>query len=73
MSVHFMNTVARSSVLLISADVLCIENDHNSERTEDRATVFLKWTDFGYHLRIFQHGLQSASNPRVIKWKIALS
>ena len=23
-----------------------IENDHNFERTEDRATVFLKWTDF---------------------------
>ena len=23
-----------------------IENDHNFERNEDRATVFLKWTDF---------------------------
>ena len=23
-----------------------IENYHNFERTEDRATVFLKWTDF---------------------------
>ena len=27
-----------------------IENYHNFERTEDRETVFLKWTDFRYLL-----------------------
>ena len=28
----------------------CIENYHNFERNEDRATVFLKWTDFSNFL-----------------------
>ena len=54
-SVHIKNTVAGSSVLsklwsadfvLISADVHIIENYHNIDRTEDHATVFLKWADF---------------------------
>ena len=25
-----------------------LTNDHDFERTEDRTTVFLKWTDFNY-------------------------
>ena len=31
-----------------SADfvLISVENDHNFEQTEDRATVILKWTDF---------------------------
>ena len=37
--------------VLMSADVVCIENDHNFERNEDRATVFLKLTDFKNTLR----------------------
>ena len=61
-SVHFKNTVKRSSVLsklwsfsicnasaeieTKSADVFIIENNHNFDTTEDRATVLLKWTDF---------------------------
>ena len=31
----------------------CIENDHNFERNEDRATVFLKWTDFRNNIKRF--------------------
>ena len=34
---------ASADFVLISADV---ENDRNFEKTEDHATVFLKWTDF---------------------------
>ena len=57
-SVHFKNTVARSSFLskLWSFSIQhqlnqnkvswCIENDHNFERNEDRANFLLKWTDF---------------------------
>ena len=57
-SVHFKNTVARSSVLSKSFSVYyiswnqnkvnwcIIENYHNFERTEGCTTVFLKWTDF---------------------------
>ena len=49
-SVHFKNTVAQSSFLsklwsyITLADVswYCIKNDHNFERDEDQATVFLK-------------------------------
>ena len=51
-SVHFKNTVARFSFFQ-SCDRFqykiswcCIENDYNFERNEDRATVFLKRTDF---------------------------
>ena len=65
-SVHFKNTVARSSVhskiwsfSLIHQLTLfwfswCnIENDHNFEWTEDRANGFLKWIDFTS--KIFQN------------------
>jgi len=46
-TVYLKNTVAQSSVFSKSWSFsIIIENDHNPERTEDRATVFLKWTDF---------------------------
>ena len=67
-SVHFMNTVARSSVhskiwsfsiihqlTLFWFSWCIIENDHISEWIEDRATVFLKWTDFRYIIRFGLH------------------
>ena len=40
---------------ITSADfvLICIENDHNFERNEDRATVFLKWTDFKTQVQNF--------------------
>ena len=36
-----------------SADfvLISVENDHNFEQNEDRATVILKWTDFKIILR----------------------
>ena len=40
----FNNTSAE--IKTKSADVFIIEDDHNFERTEDHATVILKWTDF---------------------------
>jgi hypothetical protein len=58
-SVHFKNTVARSSVhskiwsfpIILQLTLFwfsrcIIENDHNVEWSEDRTTGFLKWTDF---------------------------
>ena len=46
-SVHFKETVARSSFLSkLWYFLICIEKYHNFERNEDLATVFLKWTDF---------------------------
>ena len=40
-----------------------IENDHSFERTEDRVTVFLKWTDFRVIERILSQTLIQA--PRI--------
>ena len=34
--------ITSADFVLISADVCIIENDHNFERTEDCATMFLK-------------------------------
>ena len=51
-SIHFKNPVALSSFSIQhqlnqnKVSWCCIENDNDFERNEDRATVFLKWTDF---------------------------
>ena len=42
----FNNTSA--DFVLISADVLLKITICNFDKTEDRATVFLKWTDFSF-------------------------
>ena len=44
-SLHFKNLVL-FNITSAAFVLICIEKYHNFERNEDRAIVFLKWTDF---------------------------
>ena len=45
------NNTSSDFVLILQS----IENDHNFERTEDRAAVFLKGTDFSCQIQSGSH------------------
>ena len=51
-SVHFKNTyicaILISFKIVVLFVLICIEMYHNFERNENRATVFLKWTNFSF-------------------------
>ena len=46
--------IISTDFVLISANVCIIKNDPSFDRTEDRATLFLKLMDFNFDIKIVQ-------------------
>ena len=66
----FTNT--SEDFVLISADFKYIENDHNFDRTEDRPTVFLKWTDFSFSIQKCRRSQNCCKNRSLRETRILI-